>query len=95
MPSRLHSPLPNHDNMNSGPHYCLKITLPARLWTARNVKHIMRGDLDIATVQILDHITSVTFVGPSLRGPGLSRDEARACQEGFTHYMDWQELTTE
>ena len=56
-------------------------------------KHIMRGDLGIATVQILDHISSVAFVGPSLRGPGLLREEARACQEGFTHYMDWQGLT--
>ena len=24
-PSRPQSPLPNHDNMDSGPHYCLKI----------------------------------------------------------------------
>ena len=55
--------------------------------------HIMRGDLDIATAHILDHISSVTFVGQSLRGPGLSREEAKACQEGFTHYMDWQGLT--
>ena len=60
---------------------------------ARNVKHIMRGDLDIATVQINNHISSVTFMGPSLRGPGLSKEEARACQEGFTHYTDWQWLT--
>ena len=104
MPSRPPSPLPNHDNMNSGPCYCLKITVyetthkgrqpfPAKLWTARNIKHIMRGDLDIATVQILDHISSVTFMGPSLRGPGLSREETRACQEGFAHYMDWEGLT--
>ena len=56
---------------------------------ARKVRHIMRGDLDIATVQILDHISSVSFVGPSLRGPGLSKKEARAGQEGFAHYMDW------
>ena len=60
---------------------------------ARNIKHIMRGDLDIATVQILDHISSVAFVGTSLRVPGLSKEEARACQEGFAHYMDWQGLT--
>ena len=43
---------------------------------ARNVKHIIRGDPDIATVHIFDHISSVTFVGQSLRGPGLSREEA-------------------
>ena len=104
MPSRPPSPLPNHDKMNSGPHYCLKITvyeithkgrqpLPVRLWTARNIKHIMRGDLDIATVHILDQISSVAFMGPRLRGSGLLREEARACKEGFTHYMDWQGLS--
>ena len=27
MPSKPPSPLPNHDNMNSGPCYCLKITV--------------------------------------------------------------------
>ena len=105
MPSRPLSLLPNH-NMNSGPHYRLKITvyetthkgrqpLPARLWTARNVQHIMRGDLNFTTVHILDHISSVTFMGPRLRGMGLSKEEARACQEGFTCYMDWQGLTIE
>ena len=105
IPLRPPSPLPNHDNINSGPWYCLKITvyemthkgrqpLPVRLWMASNVKH-MRGDLDIATVQILNHISSVPFMGPSLRGPGLLKEEARACQEGFTHYMDWQGLTIE
>ena len=55
----------------------------------------MRGDLDIAFVHILDHISSVAFVGQSFGGPGLSREEARACQGGFTHYMDWQGLTIE
>ena len=92
--------------MDSGPHYCLKVTvyemtckgrqpLPVRLWMVKNVKHIMRGDLDIVTIQILDHISSITFVGPRLGGPGLLREEARACQEGFMHYMDWQGLNTE
>ena len=53
MPSRPPSPLQNHNKMDSGPCYCLKIMvyettckgrqpLPARLWTPRNVKRIMR-----------------------------------------------------
>ena len=76
MPSRPPFLLPNYD---SRPHYCLKITvyettckgrlpLPVRLWMARNVKHIMRGDLDIATVQILDHISSVGLWDQGLEG---------------------------
>ena len=44
---------------------------------ARNVKHIMRGDLDIATAQILDRISSVALLGPSLRGPCLRLELAK------------------
>ena len=34
-------------------------------------------------------------MGQSFRGPGLLREEARAYQEGFTCYMDWQGFTIE
>ena len=104
MPSRPPSPLQNHDKMDSGPQYCLKITvyetthkgrqpLPARLWTPRNVKHIM-DDLDLTVIEILDHMSSVVFTGQRLNGAGLTREEARACQEAFVWYM-WQGLTIE
>ena len=94
MPSRPPSPLQNHDKMDSGPHYCLKIMvyettckgrqpLPVRLWTPRNVKHIMKDDLDLTVIEILDHISSVAFTGQRLNGAGLTREEARACQEEF------------
>ena len=87
-------------------HYCLKITvyetthkgrppLPARLWTPKNVKHIMKDDLDLTVIEILDHISSVVFTGQRLNSAGLTREEARACQEGFVRYMDLQGLTIE
>ena len=44
---------------------------------------------------MLDHISSVVFTGPRLSSAGLTREEARACQEGFVRYMDWQGLTIE
>ena len=55
----------------------------------------MKDDLEIALIEILDHISSIAFVGPRLHGPGLSQEEVRACQEGSTRYMDWQGLTIE
>ena len=90
--------------MDSGPHYCLKVMvnettckgrqpLPARLWTPENVRYIMENDLDLTVMEMLDHISSVTFTRPRLSGAGLTRQEARACQEGFMRYMDWQGLT--
>ena len=56
--------------------------LPARLWTPKNVKHIMNDDLDLTVIEILDHISSVAFTGQRLNGAGLTTEEARACQEG-------------
>ena len=53
--------------------------LPARLWTPRNVKHIMKDDLDLTVIEILKHISSVVFTGQRLNGAGLTREEARAC----------------
>ena len=72
-----------------------RLSLPARLWTPKNVKHIMKDDLDLTIIEILDHISSVAFTGQRLNGAGLTREEARACQEGFVRYMDWQGLTME
>ena len=106
MPSRPPSPLQNHNKMDSGPCYCLKIIvyeathkgrqpLSARLWTRRNVKCIIKDDLDLTVIEILDHISSVAFTGQRLNSAGLTREEARACQEGLVQYMDWQELTIE
>ena len=69
--------------------------LLARLWTPKNVKHIMKDNLDLKVIEILNHISSVAFTGPRLNNAGLTREEARACQEGFMRYMDWQGLTIE
>ena len=55
----------------------------------------MKDDLDLTVIEILDHISSVAFTGQRLNGAGLTREEARACQEGFVRYMDWQGLTIE
>ena len=106
MPSRAQSPLQIHNQMDSGPHYCLKVMVyetthkgrqpfPASLWTPENVKHIMKNDLDLTVIEMLDHISSVVFTRPRLSSVGLTREEARACQEGFVRYMDWQGLTIE
>ena len=89
------SPLCNHDNIDGGSHYCLKITiykttqkgrwpLPGRLWTPRNIKHTMRDDLEMAVVEVLDNISSISFTEMGSHGARLTKKEARASQEGFT-----------
>ena len=89
------SPLHNHDNIDGGSQYCLKITiykttckcrwpLAARLWTPHNIKHIMRDDLELAVVEALDNISSIAFTEMGSCGARLTKEETRACQEGFT-----------
>ena len=105
-PSGPPSPLQNHDEMGSGPCYCLKITmyetthrgrwpLSSRLWTHGNIKHIMKDDLELMVIDILDHISSVGFTRLNFNGKGLTMEGAMACQEGFVRYMEWQGLTIE
>ena len=55
----------------------------------------MRDDLELAVVEVFDNISSIAFTEMGSCGAGLIREEARACQEGFTRYMDWQGLTVE
>ena len=55
----------------------------------------MKDDLDLTVIEILDHISSVAFTVQRLNGTGLTREEARACQERIMWYMDWQGLTIE
>ena len=55
----------------------------------------MKDDLDLTVIEILDHISSIAFTRPRLNSAGLTREEGRACQEGFMRYIDWQGLTIE
>ena len=55
----------------------------------------MRDDLELAVVEVLDNISSTAFTETGSCSAGLTKDEARACQEGFTRYMDWQGLMVE
>ena len=91
-------------HLDSGPHYCLMVTvyettckgtwpLPARLCSLENVNYIMKNDLDLVAMEMLDHISSVAFTRPRFSGEGLMREEARACQEGYMRYIDWQGLS--
>ena len=76
------------------PHTRVDSHSPLECGTPHNIKHIMRDDPELAVVEILDNI-SIAFTEMRSHGTGLTREEARACQEGFTQYMDWQGLMVE
>ena len=78
------SPLRNHNSIDRGSHYCLRITiyettrkgrwpLPARLWTPCNIKHIITDDLELAVVEVLDNISLIAFTEMGSRGARLTK----------------------
>ena len=70
----VRNPLQNHDRMDSGRRYCLLITvheatrrgcqaLSKAKWNPAGIVDMMRDDLDIMEVVILNHIAAILYVG--------------------------------
>ena len=70
----VRNPLQNHDRMDSGRRYCLSITaheatrggcwaLPKVKWNPAGIVDMMRDDLDVMEVVILNHIATILYVG--------------------------------
>ena len=70
----VRNPLQNHDRIDSGRRYCLLITvheatrrgcqaLPRVKWNPAGIVNMMRDDLDVMEVVILNHIVTILYVG--------------------------------
>ena len=70
----VRSPLQNHDRMDSGRRYCLLITvheatrrghraLSKAKWNPAGIVDMMRDDLDVTELMILNHIAAILYVG--------------------------------
>ena len=51
---------------------------------------LMEDDLDVSKAVILDHIMAILYVGQQSAGEGLMEEEAQACVEHFTPYVEWR-----
>ena len=96
----ISSPLANHDKIYEGPRYSLllranKITygeikpLPAHAWTKAKVKDLMRPDLEITCVAILDQTRAVLYCGPAELGEGFTMEEVQASIKNFSGLAEW------
>ena len=56
---------------------------------------MMRDDLDVTEVVILNHIAAILYVGRQSAGEGLTEEEAEACIENFSPYIKWREVAIE
>ena len=51
---------------------------------------LMEDDLDVSKAVILDHIMAIFYVGQQSAGEGLMEEEAQACVEHFSPYIEWR-----
>ena len=100
------SPLQDHDRMSSGRRYCLKVTvyevtkrgcrtLPTALLNSASIVDLMGDNLDVTNAVILDHITAILYVGRHSAGKGLTEEEAQACIEHFSPYVEGRGMAVE
>ena len=70
----MRSPLKNHDRVDSGKRYCLLATihettkwgcraLPKSKWNLGSITDMMKDDLNVTEAVILNHITTILYVG--------------------------------
>ena len=95
--------LQNHDRMDLGRRYCLLSTiheatprgcraLSKPMWNLASIADMMSDDLDITEVVVLDHTTAIIHVGQQSAGEGLTEEEAQACIEHFSPYIEWRDM---
>ena len=100
------SPLQNHDRMDSGRRYCLLTTiheatcqgcraLSKPVWNPASITDMMSDDLDIMEVVVLDHITTILYIGQQSASEGLTQEEAQACIDHFSLYIEWRDVAVE
>ena len=102
----VRSPLQNHDQMDSGRKYCLLTTiheatsqgcraLSKLMWNPASIADMMSDDLDLMEMVVLDHITAILYIGRQSASEGLTEEEAQACINHFSPYIEWRDMAVE
>ena len=60
-----------------------------------NITDMMSDNLDITKVVVLDHIMAILYGGHQSVGEGLTKEEAQACIEHFSPYIEWRDVPVE
>ena len=100
----VRNPLQNHNRMDSGRRYCLLTTIHKAthqecrallkpMWNPGSIADMMSDELDIMEAVVLDHITTILYVGQQSAGECLTEEEAQACIYHFRPYIKWRDVT--
>ena len=62
------------------------------MWNPASITDMMSDDLDVTEAVVLDHITAILYVGHWSAGKGLNEEEAQACVDNFSSYIEWRDM---
>ena len=65
------------------------------MWNPASITDMMSDDLDVAEAVVLDHITAILYVGQWSAGKGLTEEEAQACINHFSLYIECRDMAVE
>ena len=64
--------------------------MSAVLWNSANLVNLMEDDLDVTEVILLDGTMAILYRGWHSAGKGLMEEEAQACVNHFSPYIEWR-----
>ena len=96
----------NHDRARSQKQYCLEIKIHeassrghravlATLWHPANIVDNMEDDLDVTEAVLLDDTMVLLYTGWHSAGEGLTEEDAQACIDHFSPYMERRGIAIE
>ena len=65
------------------------------MWNPASIADMMSDDLDVTEVLVLDHITAILYVDQQSARKGLTEEEAQACIDDFSPYIEWRDVAIE
>ena len=65
------------------------------MWNPASIADMMSDDLDVTEVVVLDHITAILYISQWSASEGLTEEEAQACIDHFSLYLEWRDVAVE
>ena len=65
------------------------------MWNPASIADMMSDDLDVTEVVVLDHITAILYISQWSASEGLTEEEAQACIDHFSPYIEWRDVAVE
>ena len=65
------------------------------MWNPASIAEMMGDVPDVMEVVVLDHITAILYVGRQSAGKGLTEEDAQACIDHFSPYIEWRDVAIE